>query len=55
MSPDFGMKFPFKINKYLVLKLIGEGCFGKVYKAVDEETFTEYAIKRIDLSDMNSY
>jgi serine/threonine protein kinase len=54
MAPYLGTQFPIKINKYLLLKLIGEGGFGKVYKAVDQENIKDYAIKKIDLRFMTS-
>ena len=41
------------IKDFIVLKLIGKGSYGKVYKARRKEDNQVYAIKTIDLTKMN--
>ena len=38
-----------KAEKYIMLDVIGKGSFGKVYKGIDVENKTLYAIKEIKL------
>jgi serine/threonine protein kinase len=40
-------ELPFKVKEFIFQKVIGEGSFGKIYMAQDENTFAFYAIKRI--------
>lgn len=37
------------IGKYKVIKYIGRGNFGEVYKAVDADTLRDVAVKIIDI------
>ena len=42
-----------KIDNFLLLKKIGRGSFAKVYYGININTQKEYAIKRINLSDLS--
>lgn len=42
------------IDKYIVLRELGEGSYGKVYQVVDPSTGGEFAVKAIKLSEAKS-
>lgn len=44
-----------RVGKYLLLDILGEGAFGKVKLAVNEETGREYAVKILTKSDINAH
>ena len=43
-----------KIGKYLVLRTIGEGSFGEVFEANDEQTGERVAIKELDKNSVQA-
>lgn len=44
-----------RVGKYLLLDTLGEGAFGKVKLAVNEDTGREYAVKIMAKSDINAH
>ena len=40
----------YSVRKYAILEKLGEGCLGKVYKAININSLKEYAIKEIEFS-----
>ena len=49
-----GLEPESKIKDFTILSIIGEGSFGKVYKAIHNKTKQEYAIKEISKLDKNN-
>lgn len=41
------IEFRFTMDKYSISNLVGEGSFGKVYKAIDKQNKTTVALKII--------
>lgn len=50
---DCEVKIAKQINNYLILKKIGKGSSSTVFVAIDTETGIKYALKRINLRELN--
>ena len=48
-EPDYTQMELRVLNKYRLIKKLGEGSFGAVYKAVDVDDGEEYAVKLVSL------
>ena len=49
-----GLEPESKIKDFTIISILGEGSFGKVYKAIHNKTKQEYAIKEISKLDKNN-